>query len=385
MNPNGWLQLTGCATWSEVEELHGRYARDAEMQVASWKAAHVDADFEEPYALYAARQGIAPKSRFLTKPPTDWGRAVEYGVDANGVVSVGRRFSVVAGRRRIHTEHLWTTSAAGGLQLLFGHGSDGTINLSRIAQPIGTRVAPEGVFTWFDPRGELGHAVEYYSYDDGRVTQIRAERHRPGHVTISERFDARYGVGGHLVRIDGHLTPVPPGADPEPLVYLRSPSSAVRTARKAVLDAMPGAIMTWAARNAVTQNGDAQRLLIAYDRPPNDVLPPALALGTSEDRASVAEPDDLLTRFAPAEQAVLDARPHELLDHDGLREAFATVNQEWRTLDDTESPRRLFVEVAKRLSYKDWTETIPRLGDDFKVVAVDFELADLQRNLPRRQ
>lgn len=349
--------------WDALEQRHGTFARKVDAAVTEWTAAPRSADWEGPYALWPQRNG----ARAFTEPldvdmaDVDWRRAVLYGRDEDGAVVVARRFTVIGGERRVDSEVLWVTLAGRSVQLLFlhRHGPSGaaSVVLRRVAAPLhqGRRLA--GVRTWFDGRsGDGSESIETYNYDGDVLTRIVHE-HR-GAELRREELTVTCDADGTVARIDARV-----GGDRDRIVYVKTDAEAVRAAVEAVEALLPAAIVAWAIRVAPADE-TPRSLLIGYVRAPNDVLPPALAMGVEGDQAAA-----LLDH---TEQRVTDPVPKEL-SAIALRTPFATLNQLWS--EDVEGrhddgPRQLLVAVASRLAELRWDELLPHAHQDFVVAAV---------------
>ena len=83
--------------------------------------------------------------------------------------------------------------------------------------------------------------------------------------------------------------------------------------------------------------------------------------------------------FDAIEYDGMDFEPAEL-DTPELRDAYQTLHQEWMSTDDERQPRQLLVAVAKRLAARSW-DHLSIAPEGFAILAVDFEFADLERNL----
>jgi hypothetical protein len=384
--------LFGAHSWEEIDVQHDSFVAEAEAGVARWVAAPRGADWEGPHLLWTAREGKKPYDKPLAKEPGDWEKAVRYGIRDDGSVAIARRFSrtVATGRPEVDTEAIWVTRGGRPVQLLFHHRywrrADGhEVMVARIAIRLFEDGRQVGVKTWPDPRhGFGGVTIETYAYDDaGRVTEVVSDRRAKNPRNDGRlRLPITYGPDGGIERIEAHDEP--PIEDLAPrVVYLRKTAGAARAAIAALETRMPEAITAWAGR--VAPPGEPVRaLLIVYDLA-NDALPPALALGTTDDAAAriAAETGAIEDLLDPSQQPILDTAPTELVNDPELRDLMARAEQHWNEKDDQEGPRKLLVAVAKRLAEKDWPRVLPATAPDFAVVAVPLEREPdvLERNL----
>lgn len=384
--------LFGAHSWEEIDAQHDSFVAEAEAGVARWVAAPRDADWEGPHLLWTTREGKKPYDKPLPKEPSDWEKAVLYGLGEDGSVRIARRFqrTIATGRPEVDTETLWVTRGGKPVQLLFHHRywrrADGhEAVVARIAVRLFEDGRQVGAKAWPDPRdGDGGVVVETYTYDDaGRVTEVVSDRRAKNPRNDGRlRLPITYGPDGGIERIEAHDEP--PIEDLAPrVVYLRKSDAASRAAIAALETRMPEAITAWAAR--VAPGGEPVRaLLIVYDLA-NNALPPSLALGTTDDAAArtAAETGAIEDLLDPTQQPILDTAPAELVDNRDLRDLMARAEQHWNEKDDQEGPRKLLVAIAKRLADKDWPSILPATAPDFVVVAVPLEREPdvLERNL----
>lgn len=226
-----------------------------------------------------------------------------------------------------------------------------------------------GVDTWFS---DGRHISESYTYDGERLTHIARDN--------GSRFRVQYDEDGALAVI---WSSVPEHNDGQEYVAYRrkSPGDVVRARREAEQLLYEG-VRAWARRQEIT--GTARVLIIGYGYPPDDVLPPPLGLGQTDDTviAQVAGGADTSSMYSVAYQGIFDPEPAEFA---GEVSAFQKLNQEWRSTSDSEAGRRLLLAVAKRLNQEDWAAVFPAIAKDFVVVPVDAELTDLKPNLRAAQ
>jgi hypothetical protein len=321
--------LFGTDSWEAIEAQHAAFVQEAEATVDRWVAAPVHADWEGPYLLWTVREGRAPYDKPLAKEPEDWGRAVSYGMRADGSVAIARRFQMVAGRPRLDLETIWIDRGGRPVQLRSYHrygrsASSHEAAMLRVAIRLWEDGRQVGVKTWPDGRGgglDGGFEIEAYTYTDGRITEIVSDRRSANYPQHDRRlrWPITYGADGGITRIEAHDEP--PIEDIAPRVlYVRSDAAAARTAREAINTAMPETIVAWA------------------------------------------------RRVAP----VLDATPAELMDDATLRELFAILEHQWQEKDDMDGLPRLLLAVAKRMATADWPSLLPSVSQDF-VVALPLD------------
>ena len=222
----------------------------------------------------------------------------------------------------------------------------------------------------FDPRSGRRERIERYEHDAaGRVMRILGERRRDDRVVIYS-YEVERDDAGALVLIRSRDE-----GDEAKIVYRRSDPSEVQAARRRVGSTLVARVPEWARRVAPEEPVGCIAVIYSVDDP---ALPPALALATAREleQSSGRSPAE---HYAPSEFSVFEAEPEELRE-DGFREDFRVLDQEWRSREAEDEPRRLLVSVAKRLNATDWT-TLFEPAAEFVVLAVDDELADLERNL----
>jgi uncharacterized membrane protein YkvA (DUF1232 family) len=341
--------------------------RECEARVARWGFAPRDADWESPYALWEARRGTEPRTREVSAPeePEGWRKIVQYGFDVDGDVLVARRFTVIRDVPRVSDEALWVTVDGRRTHVLRTYPPFQDVVMS-CAVPHREGEIVHSVETWtFD--GE--HKQEAYTYEGGRLTHIALDDGEQYRVGYDHDGDVTVIWASNPERDEGR----------ESIVYRRKSPTEVAKARKEATSLLVDGVRAWARRQPVS--GTVRVLVIGYDLPPNDVLPPPLGLGQADDAVVTdvsrgeAIPESL---YSVADQEIFDPVPAEL---DGDLSAFQALNQEWRSTHDPEAARRLLVKVAKRLDQEDWSGVFPMLAEDFVVVPVDLELADLEGNL----
>jgi hypothetical protein len=123
-------------------------------------------------------------------------------------------------------------------------------------------------------------------------------------------------------------------------------------------------------------------LALAYDSEGNDMLPPCLGIGLESERAKwAAEPrdDPWLMIWNPAEFFHYQ-KPHINLNDDELDEACDYLNQLLSERSSQAPAKKLIHSVTAELAQIDWSRQL-KTTPDFVVYAVDFELADLKKNL----
>jgi uncharacterized membrane protein YkvA (DUF1232 family) len=352
--------------WERLKAAYPTMLRECEARVARWAFAPIDADWESPYALWEARRGTEPRSREVSGPgePEGWRKIVQYGFDVDGSILVARRFTVIKGIPRVSDEVLWATVDGHRTHILRTYPPFQDVIMS-CAVPHREGEIVHGVETWtFD--GE--HRQESYTYEGGRLTHIALDD--------GERYRVGYGEDGNLAVIWASNPEDDEGR--ESVVYRRKNPGDIARARKQAVPLLCDGVRAWARRQPVS--GTVRVLVIGYDLPPNDVLPPPLGLGQTDDAvvAEVAAGAHAASLFSVADQGIFDPVPEEFSED---IDAFQRLNQEWRSTSDDAAGRRLLLTVAKRLNEQDWTAVFPRIAEDFIVVPVDVELGDLERNL----
>ena len=117
-------------------------------------------------------------------------------------------------------------------------------------------------------------------------------------------------------------------------------------------------------------------------------LPPAIGITTEKERsAAVASGATLFTLWNPAEFQVFIAHPAVLGgDPEPHAGGIAAVWSDKQRTGDDARPRKVCVEVAKRLNAVEWA-SLMAVTDDFAVAAIgldeDHAAADLRATLPQ--
>lgn len=354
--------------WIEITERYPARLSEAEGRVARWALAPENADWHSPYPFWGARDGVQPTSKEVDVPrePGGWDAVVRYGFDEDGRVAVARWYTVIMGVPRVSSEAIWTTISERPVYLYRFYPPFEDVVVSCVV-PRYEHGLLRAVDAWYhDGR----HATESYHYDDDRLTGI---------IDDDARYVLAYDDDGNLLTITCRH---PEHHEGQPtVVYRRRKPGAVAAAQRTAARSLAEGVIAWARRQELA--APARLLLLGYAPPPNDPLPPALALGMVGDTTARDVESGALDReslFTIAEQPVLDAEPAELITPVAL-EPFQILNQEWRSTNDPEAARKFMVSVAKRLAREDWAEILGTVAPDFAVVAVDPEREDLRKNL----
>jgi hypothetical protein len=143
---------------------------------------------------------------------------------------------------------------------------------------------------------------------------------------------------------------------------------------------LPDRIAAWVERVAPDEPGYCLAILYSADA---SSFVPASGLGTDSERRDWIdkfEPADRRSMlWNPAEYRLFDPEPAELMRDDNLAAALELVAQESRATLDQAQPRKLLTAAAKTLAQRGFEGL--RKTEPFTVLAVDDELADLERCL----
>jgi hypothetical protein len=124
-------------------------------------------------------------------------------------------------------------------------------------------------------------------------------------------------------------------------------------------------------------------LILAYDGEGNGVMPPVLSIGLDSERQRILKQNPEEARrmiWNPDEFCHRLAKPRDLPTDKKLAKACEWFNRVLEAKGSDQAGRELLTRIAKDLAAHKWATHLP-ITDDFVVLAVDFEGADLQANL----
>ncbi len=211
-----------------------------------------------------------------------------------------------------------------------------------------------------------GGGSEQYSYTGGQVTRVDITygAREDGelsplepHQVINAEFDA-----AGLVRLEVDWV----GQETE-LKYERPPADftveqACQTMHRELVTQVPAAV------RELGIDEPAYCVALAYF--PEDPLDIMVYVGAADER------EDGSDIWSPADMGA-DTMP----DLSAVADTMRLLAQELTLAEDWERARDLLCAVAAELNTQDWSQVLP-VTDDFVVYAVDFELTDLDNNLP---
>ncbi|MDP8909677.1 MAG: hypothetical protein M3N47_11315 [Chloroflexota bacterium] len=351
--------------------------RACEAAVVQWQWAAEGSSLHRPQPLYRERHGLGPP-KLLDKPPLSARHEQQYGLDANGEITVAREYvgpgafreelrvrrgDVVVGYRWMETGEPAEVNIAWY--------TDGRMQSYITIWPqIST--APDM------PHGSL---IERYEWDGDRLNAIHTETviafNGVPPLPESAEIRASYDVAGRLVELGEHsdrgAKVLYRGADAMP-----SMAQLHRLVEDRLVQLLPALISEHVVEPIYC-------LALHYDA--EWPLPPNVAVGTARERRAwmqdIEDAETLrLTVWNPAEFSSyrgenLGGRPLRELDAD-LARALDAIPE--RSPDSHEHGRGTLNRVAQRLQQIDW-QTIAPVTDDFVVFAVDYELTHLEENL----
>jgi hypothetical protein len=355
-------------SWAEVGARYETHRAAAEGEVSEWAWGPSAAAWERLEPFWSEHCGERPRTRRLRGEPENKSDGRLYGFDAAGQVVVTREYDY-RGELTYETLRVRALDA----DVVLGYSTNPWIGSRRLSQLHAPRFADDGTMSrldiWFDEEGQPGYRWRgaAYDYEAGRLVASRSARRPPwpgGEVTPEEHARYRYDEAGELLLITD---------SDEQVLYRRQAAGAAARAARLIRDEFPDRIAAWVAR--VAPQEELACLIIRYAYLDQWPLPPGLALGTTRELRE--RRDDRI--FDAIEYEQMDFEAAEL-DTPELRDAYQTLHQEWMTTDDERQPRQLLVAVAKRLAARGW-DHLPIAPEGFAIVAVDFEFADLERNL----
>ncbi|NOY24903.1 MAG: hypothetical protein GXP62_03435 [Oligoflexia bacterium] len=229
------------------------------------------------------------------------------------------------------------------------------------------RVYEDGVLVAIATKSRFGHTVKHYGWRDGRI----------GTITLVPDMGA---VQNYVISYQGGLVHkvslVREGAKPY-VVYRSAPPKL-----KVLLSALEARLVTVVPQilAAATFSAPAFCLVLSYSEESREEMAlPALSLGLESDRehwrASGASASDL---WNPAGFSTHGQESLELDDAE-LDELAVEIALGLRTPKNYKAVKKTYLAVAKTLAGLDWSAVLDTT-DDFKVLAVSVDMADLKAN-----
>lgn len=335
--------------WEQATAAHAEYVSAAEREVTEWVWAN-NAVWEWLEPIWEERYGRRPNPRRLRERPERKADAQLYGFNAAEEMVVSRRFGDGFGNDDVIRRE---TLRLGQQQFVFETEGARGVYRHHLAQ-LRVPTYRDGLVVrldswWYRPHEGFFYGREDYDYEDGRLTTIRTGDGR--------EILLRYADDGELLTVIG-LSGYP--------VYRRPIRGASARALKLLRDELPARVAAWACRIAPEEQ--VACVALQYGEWYENALPPALALATRREILALGADD----AFSPADYECFDDDPEEFRNAT-LGDAFELLNQEWRSTEAEDGPRRLLVAIAK---------AVPGLA--YPVYAVDLHHADLARNVPAR-
>jgi hypothetical protein len=211
--------------------------------------------------------------------------------------------------------------------------------------------------------------LEGYSYKGRRLTHIKTVATAPGDLTLAD-YEILYEKSGAFLGIKQDGCPF--YWNPETTPGL---SALHKQISRSLLELVPATV-----RRAKIKER-AWCIALAYDGE-NDGLSPVIGVGLEKERARWLSSQGKQAPglvWNPAEYARYEDSTLDLRKKD-FDEDCAMFSQVALSKGYTWCERKLLNEVTQALNRLNWAKTLP-VTDDFVVYAVDFEGADLKKNL----
>ncbi len=304
-----------------------------------------------------------------------------YGYDAEGRVVCIRQFTIehagklapsgrveIVRTQRVYNEHF----------ILHRPGLMEISEYATLREPAGAKE----LTSVYEVRTENGRIVEKaelrkdsFDHDryfwEGERLKVAQSLDESGKTTCETEWEADGTSKIYQIRKDGSRfwrdEPLPKG------VTVKSLAGIVR---QRLLELIPQTV------KAAGLEEPAYCVALAYDGEGNDVLGPHLGIGLDSERQKwLKEHGEEAWQFIwnPAEFANYE-KSHTQLEADDLYQASEWLNRALADRGSLAPAIKLLVEVAAELEKLDWSRLI-QTTPDFVVYAVDFELADLRKNL----
>jgi hypothetical protein len=354
--------MTLSERWKRAGDEYASLKAECEREVVQWRWASWRMFAETPYQIERNRSG---RGRWLSEDAAPPDGAIEYGFDARGRVVVQRQLVVVKGWPDAHYE-TFLRYDAGGI--------DGTHYGYRPKEPINvTRVTVEtGRVTRFERLAKHGHTIETYAYRDGLPVEGRVSHEPKNGKGWTSIWTFAHDALGRVTEIrQNGITEYVRPAKSESIAALGALVEERLTA------AIAERLQSYAATEPVCC------VLVAYDAEnPGRCLPPLLAIGTVRERdAWIAQHGARAKDYVwnPAEHAIFD-RPELRLDDPLLVRTCELFTQEVAMKGKYAALARVLVRIAVGLNAKTWSASL-NATEDFVIVPVDLECADVKQNL----
>jgi hypothetical protein len=321
-------------SWADVQARGRAFIERAEAGVARWEWLAGDVLPEVPAPI-----SLQP----LQPAPENHGEAMHVGYDADDEILVVRYFA--------DDQPFVDAVVVEGVVLRFLHERD-ALELEQLIHATHTDDGNLDVTREWNRRRA---SITWYAWDEGR----------PSHA-VEEIYDEELGVPGKLIsrtRTDYEhdaqgllrITQAESGGDAV-VTWVRSSPEALAAAHALVLDQLPIRIREWAARVAPKDEPVfALALLYSLEDPS---LPPALALGTTDDLAEIRARygDDPPT--SAYEYDHWDGLADELNGDVALDDAYALLERHWQQTDAVDEPGATLRACARHLQTLAWSEVL---------------------------
>jgi hypothetical protein len=332
----------------------------SESKVTRWEWASGPVYALQPF--WFERMEIA-KGRLTKTKPKDEG--YQYGFDSEGRIVVSR---AVEGSKTTNEEFFsYLDSMAESV-------SFGNSPKAREVNNVGRFDFKNGLLTQAESYGASGVDRETYHYQVGRLVAVDVFQHEHGLDPETFSFQLDYDDTGGLQAIR-----VVSSDSISRMVYKAPESSKIpakllsNKIKQELLIAIPQIIA-----NAKIQ-GPAYCLLLAYN--PGSWFPPSLAIGMESEREARIQSLGLTKAKAylwnPATFHWFDLPKLEFVD--SLSSLYRDINKTFKNKKGDAAARKLLNETAAELIKFDWRGKL-KTSNDFVVVAVDLEGADLRQN-----
>lgn len=234
-------------------------------------------------------------------------------------------------------------------------------------QTIMQRVFEEGMLLSIASKSRFGHTARHYEWREGRIAAIKME------LDTGDVQNYAISYRGGLLR---EVCLVGEGVEPH-VVYTSHPPD-LKTLLSA-LEARLAAVVRQRV-GAATFAGPAFCLVLSYSEESQEEMAlPALSVGLESERARWRGSGDSASDLW--NPAGFSTHGHESLELDDaeLGELAAELAQGLRAPKDYKAVKKTYLTVAKALNDVEWS-TVLSTTDDFKVLAVSVDMADLKAN-----
>jgi hypothetical protein len=335
--------------------------REAERRVVRWEWYTSHSRHIEPF--YFERNKFA-RGKSLKAPRTPKDGEVAYGLDESGQVLVERQYVSIL---RDGVRWCYETFHRPGKQTLewvrYSYAPDKGATAVHRATYDRQRIVT------LEMRGRYGGHRERYRYQGENIVKIDREVEQQDGRGWTDWFEVKHDSLGRVSEILGW----DPYRKRKSIVFAR-PQDGEKL--NDLAEAVEARLVTLIPR-AIAKckwKEPAFSLVVAYDGEGNDMLPPAVGVGLTSERAMWNGSKDM---WNPAEY-----RNYPLLlpTDEKLSVLCRKLNQQIAMKGQWSKGRKLLERVSAALRKKSWKNVLPTT-DDFAVYAVDYECGNLSQAL----